>query len=123
MYISLSCCIFCTHSRFFLFVSSQLTFLPLMLLFSPHLLPPFSFSPPPSFSLLLPPAPPLTGIPLPVCMFLFVLCATLSCLTLGCYIARTTDILKVNKEEAGAAAKPIDEDVPDNKGYDWRNKN
>jgi len=56
-------------------------------------------------------------------MFLFILCATAACLTLGCYIARTTEILKVNKEEAGAAAKPVDEHVEDTKGYDWREKN
>lgn len=29
---------------------------------------------------------------------------------------------QVNKEEAGAAAKPVDEDVEDTRGYDWRNK-
>jgi hypothetical protein len=32
-------------------------------------------------------------------------------------------IRQVNKEEAGAAAKPVDEDVEDTRGYDWRNKN
>ena len=35
------------------------------------------------------------GIPLPVVMFLFVVCATGTCLTVGCLIARKTDILKV----------------------------
>lgn len=29
---------------------------------------------------------------------------------------------QVNKEEAGAAARPVDEEVEDSRGYDWRNK-
>ena len=53
--------------------------------------------------------PNILGVPLPVCMFVFVVLCTCTCLTVGCIIARKTDILKVNKEEAGAAAKPIDE--------------
>lgn len=63
--------------------------------------------------------PAVLGIPLPICMFLFVLCMCISCITVGCLIARKTDILKVNKSEVGGAAKPVDEEE-DSKGYDWR---
>lgn len=63
--------------------------------------------------------PTILGVPLPVCMFLFVICACATCITVGCLIARKTDILKVNKNEVGGAAKPVD-DVEDDKGYYWR---
>mmetsp|Transcript_20399 Transcript_20399/g.31862 ORF Transcript_20399/g.31862 Transcript_20399/m.31862 type:complete len:131 (-) Transcript_20399:203-595(-) len=63
--------------------------------------------------------PTLLGIPMPIVMFLFVLTVTISCLTIGCCIARKTDILKVNKEEVGGPARPVDEEE-DTKGYDWR---
>lgn len=66
--------------------------------------------------------PNVLGIPLPVVMILFVTCVTITCLTVGCLIARKTDILKVNKEEVGGAAKPVDEHIEDDRGYDWRNK-
>jgi len=63
--------------------------------------------------------PTILGVPLPVCMFLFVITACATCITVGCLIARKTDILKVNKNEVGGAAKPVD-DVEDDKGYYWR---
>jgi len=66
--------------------------------------------------------PNLLGIPLPIVMFLFVLTATLTCLTVGCWIARNTDILKVNKNEVGAPDRPTD-DIEDTRGTDWRDKN
>ena len=63
--------------------------------------------------------PGIFGIPFPVIMFLGVLSGASLCVTTGCLIARNTDILKVNKEEAGAASKPVDEEE-DTKGYSWR---
>jgi len=65
--------------------------------------------------------PTILGVPLPVCMFLFVITACATCITVGCLIARKTDILKVNINEVGGAAKPVD-DVQDEEGYPWRNK-
>ncbi|EKX38181.1 hypothetical protein GUITHDRAFT_154784 [Guillardia theta CCMP2712] len=65
--------------------------------------------------------PNFLGIPFPIVMFIFVFCGAIAAISVGCLIARKTDLLKVNKEEAGGPARPVDEE-PDTKGYNWRNQ-
>lgn len=76
--------------------------------------------------------PNFLGIPFPIVMFIFVFCGAIAAISVGCLIARKTDLLKVcnvvcnllslrelvqvNKEEAGGPARPVDEE-PDTKGY------
>lgn len=61
------------------------------------------------------------GIPFPVLMLALVVTLCCSCLTVGCLVARKTDILKVNVESTTKAA--VVEEEEDTKGYYWRQNN
>uniref|UniRef100_A0A7S0V688 Transmembrane protein n=1 Tax=Hemiselmis tepida TaxID=464990 RepID=A0A7S0V688_9CRYP len=67
--------------------------------------------------------PSFLGIPFPILMFLGVVCACASCITVGCLVARNTSVLKVNVAKADKGEDDDEEEEEDEKGYYWREQN